>query len=320
MFERILVPLDGSRLAECVLPHTVAMARSFGARVTLLRVLERDHSGELPALNALDWQFRKAEGEARLKELAARLYKVGLQTEHKLVEGRAAEQILAFARQNGTDLIILSSHGRSGLSGWNVSSVVQKIIIRACMSIMIVRAYQPRVSDLTGLSYKRLLLPLDGSQRAEHILPAAIQLTRSHGSQLLLVHVVRKPEMPRRRPLTEEETKLINKIIEMNHQEADRYLEELRTSLSAEQVDVQTRLLVSDNAVDTLHDLVEQEDIDLVILSAHGDTGGTKRPYGSLAVNFIAYGTTPLLIVQDLTPEELEPSKVEILVGEHRGH
>lgn len=94
-------------------------------------------------------------------------------------------------------------------------------------------------------------------------------------------------------------------------------MKQLQSQLS---LDVQTRLLVSDDAAATLHDLVDQENVDLVVLSAHGYSGRTKWPYGSMVVNFIAYGTTPLLIVQDLTPDEVERTQAEVAAREYKGH
>jgi nucleotide-binding universal stress UspA family protein len=79
-------------------------------------------------------------------------------------------------------------------------------------------------------------------------------------------------------------------------------------------------VLLSDHAAESLHDLVEQANVDLVVLSAHGHSGGTKWPYGSLVVNFIAYGTTPLLIMQDLSPDEVERTRAEMLARERKGH
>ncbi len=318
MFDHILVPLDGSSLAECVLSHTVAVAQAFRSRVTLLRVLERTPTPSRTwSVNPLDWQIRKAEARAYLDGLTARLQEAGLQTENALLEGQAAERIIEFAHGHDINLIILSSHGRSGLSGWNISSVVQKIILRAYTPVMIVRAYQPIVSDLTGLRYRRLLVPLDCSQRAECVLPLATALARFHGSQLLLAHVVSRPEMPRRAPPSQEDIELTNQITERNRLEATRYLQQLQSRLSS---DVQTHLLVSDNAAATLHELVPQENVDLVVLSAHGYSGVLKWPYGSVAVSFIAYGTTPLLIVQDLSQDELERTQAEMAVREYKGH
>ena len=318
MFEHILVPLDGSPLAECVLPHAVAVAQAFGSRVTLLQVLEQTHTaGQTRPVDPLDWSISKVEARIYLDGWAALLQETGLRTEGTLLEGQAAERIIKFARSHDVNLIILSSHGRSGLSGWNVSGIVQKIILRAYLSTMIVRAYQPASHDLAGLGYRRLLVPLDCSQRAECILPPVTSLARFHKAQPLLVHVVRRPEVICRTPPTQESDKLANQLMEYNQQEAARYFEQIQTRLPLE---AKTRLLVSDNVEMTLHELVEQENIDLVVLSAHGYSGRTKWPYGSVVINFIAYGTTPLLIMQDLSPDEVERTRAEIATREYKGH
>jgi nucleotide-binding universal stress UspA family protein len=319
MLGHILVPLDGSSLAECVLPHAVAVARACGgARLTLLQVLERVRTyGPARFVDPLGWYIGEAESRAYLGAWANRLQQAGLPAQSALVEGQAAERIIEFAHDQRVDLILLSSHGRSGLSGWNVSSIVQKIILRAYMPVMIVRAYQPVASELAGLRYQRLLAPLDGSQRAECVLPLTTCLARFHKAELLLAHVVSRPQMPRRVPITQEDSELAERITERNRLEAAHYLEQLRSRLD---VDARTRLLVGDHVAAMLHDIVEQEDVDLVVLSAHGYSGGAKWPYGSLAINFIGYGTTPLLIVQDLSPDEVERTKVEMLARERKGH
>ena len=318
LFDHILVPLDGSRLAECVLPHGVAVARAFGSRVTLLRVLERPAAGgRTPSVDPLEWQIRMTEANLYLDGVVARLQEVGVQARSALLEGQAAEQIIEFAQSHSAELIVLSSHGRSGLSSWNISSVVQKIILRAYMPTMIVRAYNPVTDDLMGLRYRRLLVPLDGSQRAECALPLAADLARFHESQLLLVHLVCQPEMPRRVPLTDEESDMIAQITERNRAAAARYLGQLRSLLS---VEVETRLEVSGDLAAALHSIVEQEAVDLVVLSAHGHSGREKWAYGTTALCFIVYGTTPLLIVQDLPRNMVERSSAEISATERAGH
>ena len=318
MLDHILVPLDGSSLAECVLPHTVALAQAFGARVTLLRVLGRTQAADrTQAIDPLDWHIRKAEAGSYLDEVVARLQKANLRAKKAIVEGQVAERIMEFARNQEASLVILSSHGRSGLSGWNVSSVVQKIVLRACIPTMIVRAYQSITNDLKSLRYRRVLVPLDCSRRAECVLPLATTLASFHKSQLLLTHVVRRPEMVRRALPTQEEIELVNRLTEHNRVEANKYLEQLQSRLPS---DVHLCLPVDDNAAATLHEMVEQENVDLVVLSAHGHSGGTRWPYGSVTLNFIAYGTTPLLIVQDLSQDELESTQAEMATREHKGH
>jgi nucleotide-binding universal stress UspA family protein len=210
---------------------------------------------------------------------------------------------------------LLSSHGQSGLSGWNVSSVVQKIIMRARTSIMIVRARESASAEVTLLRYHRILLPLDGSQRAECVLPMASTLARFHEARVLLAHVVRRPEMPRRTRPTDEDVELASRLIERNQAEAIQYLDQIRSQLSG---DAQARVLVADHVTVALHELVDQEKVDLVLLSAHGYSALARWPYGSAVSSFITYGATPLLIVQDLPQDKIELTQAEMAARRNR--
>ena len=314
MFNRILLPLDRSALAECVLPHAIAVARAFESQVMLLNVMDMPREERWRnVMDPLNWQIRKAEATAYLHEVDLHLQAAGLLTETHILEGFAAEQISGFSDTHAPQLIILSSHGQSGLSGWNVSGVVLKVILRARTSIMIVRAYQPTSPEMTRLRYHRILVPIDGSQRAECVLPMVSALARFHEAQILLAHVVQRPEMPRRTPLSHEDVEVADRLVERNQAEALQYLNDLSSHLSG---DVQARVLVSNHIAATLHELVEHERIDLVVLSAHGHSGLTQWPYGSVGISFITFGATPVLIVQDLSQDEIQPSPAEIAARE----
>jgi nucleotide-binding universal stress UspA family protein len=318
MIDHILVPLDGSSLAERVLPHTVAMGRAMGAGLTLLRAIVRDpEEVQSRAVDPLGWHMRKSEASTYLSEVAQRLRDAGLRTKEVLAEGRAAERIIQYAREEDVDLIVISSHGRSGLSRWNINSVVQKVILRAYVPTLIVRAYRQVTEELTELDYERLLLPLDGSQRAECVLPWARNLADYHGSRIVLAHVVNKPEVPRRAPLTEQEADLVDRLTELNREKGEKYLRDLESRLSME---AETRLLVSENPAAALHNLVDEVGADLVLMAAHGYSGETTWPYGSIALNFIAYGSEPLLIIQDVPPGEAGMTEAERAADEQAGH
>lgn len=318
MFDRILVPLDGSNLAESVLPHVVTIAQAFDAQIVLLRVMERrDNEKDEETLSPLRWQLRKSEAEAYLDAVHERLRGIGLQVEKVILEGDAAERIVTFTHEQEVDLLVLSSHGRSGLSKWNINSVVQKVILRAYVPTLIVRAYRAVPEDLEGLRYRKLMAPLDGSQRAEYVLSLATSLAHSQDAQLLLAHVVKKPEIARRAPLTGEEQELVERLVAINRKEGQAYMADLESRLSA---DVHPRLLVGESIAASLHRLVRQEEVGLVLLSAHGYSGEAQWPYGSVTLNFIAYGATPLLIVQDISREEAEKLKVEEVAQEKKGH
>ncbi|MBN1921666.1 MAG: universal stress protein [Anaerolineae bacterium] len=317
MFNQILLPLDRSALAECVLPHTIAIAHAFASQVTLLSVLDtlREARGRR-ATDPLNWQIRKVEAQTYLRELDLRLQEVGLRTETCILEGFATEQILGFADAHTPQLIILSSHGQSGLSDWGVSSVVQKIVLRAHTSVMIVRAAQSVASDVIDLRYQCILAPVDGTQRAETILPVAATLARAHDAQVVLAHIVQKPAMPRRTLPSREDVELAEQLVARNQIEATQYLKQLQAQIAGK---VETRVLVSEHPAATLHELIEQEKIDLVLLSAHGRSDLTGALYGDVVSNLIAYGTTPLIIIQDSQQAQTVPAPSAAANGELGG-
>jgi nucleotide-binding universal stress UspA family protein len=104
---------------------------------------------------------------------------------------------------------------------------------------------------------------------------------------------------------------LADGIVQRNRAEAIQYLDQLCSRLSGK---AQARILISEHVAASLHELVEEEKIDLVLLTAHGYSGLTRWPYGSVVSSFITYGTTPLLIVQDLPHDKIEPTWAEIAV------
>jgi len=313
MFDKILVPLDRSALAECVLPHAIALARALDSQLILLHVLSvPDKPDGLRAVDPLNWHLRRAEAESYLQAVCARLQEAGIASEAQVSDGDAAEMIVDFAHDHDIGLVLMASHGQSGLSGWNVSSVVQKVIMRTRASLMIVRAYETAQTDIFNLQYQRILAPLDNSTRAECVLPLAVVLARIPETQILLTHVVQRPEMPRRTPPGQEDLELADRIVERNRIEAENYLEVVRLQLPP--AAVETRLIVANQVASALHELVDQERIDLVLLSAHGYSGETRWPHGGLVASFVAYGSCPLVIFQDAPGEQSILTQAEAAV------
>jgi nucleotide-binding universal stress UspA family protein len=319
MFKRIMATLDRSQLAECILPHLVTLAAVYKAEVILIHVLESPTGTNGDPVNPLEWEMAKAEADAYLDRISEQLVEAGVErvTAVKL-EGQPAQCIVEYIRTNEIDLVVLSSHGQSGLSRWNVSSVVRKVIQRANCSIMIVRAYRPKeLESKAKAHYNRLLVPLDGSMRAECTLATAITIANYHEAHLLLSHIVEKPTLPSRMLLRDDDQALIEKFVERGKEMGREYLKNLETQLSE---DIETIIDVSDDIAATLHELVKAQEVDLVLLCAHGRSGKTTWPFGSVTSRFIDYGTTPLLMIQDLNPDEVEPTAAELSAEESKGH
>ena len=146
MYQTILVPLDGSKLAECVLPHVETLVRGSQAkRVVFARVVEPFHppTGDyiLP-----EEQLRKMEAEVKadaenyLKGIVSRAKYAGARVESAVLYGRAADTLAEFATKNRIDIIIIATHGRSGVSRWVWGSVADRILRSSCVPVLMVRA------------------------------------------------------------------------------------------------------------------------------------------------------------------------------------
>lgn len=322
MINHILVPLDGSTLAECVLPHVAAIVPATNARVTLLHVLQQPHNGwENAIVDPVEWHLQKQKAEKYFEEIANRLREAGvLGVEPVILEGSPAGSVIDFARNNNVDLIALSTHGNSGLSGWNVSSVVQKILLRSHKSILLVRAYLPSTTATIKIRYKRLFVAIDCSIRSEFVLPFAINLAQYHKSQLILETVIERPRIIRRLPPPEDLTELANQLVKKNKEAASHYFKQLLAQFSTKDLKIKAHISIGDNPISVLHDLAEESNADLVLLAAHGETGERRWPYGSVATSFIAYGNTSLLILQDLPENEIHQTRAEMAIRESKGH
>lgn len=309
MIQQILVPLDGSELALKALPHAKLVAKAFNSRVAVLHVVEPagdEGSGEPDPIN---WHLRKAEAQAYLSAVCNKWGSEETPLDNVLLEGPAAASIIDYVDKSQPDLIVLSSHGERGLSRWNLSSVAQKIIYRAFRSILLVRAYRDGVQEPDEVRYRRIVVPLDGSKRAEYALPMAGRLAQAHDARLVLVLVVSKPQLIPQQPLTEEDYALAEQLMGRNEAAAGRYLEQVQAHLPAE---VDAQVFVGPSDADALLDFADESNTDLIVMNAHGASGERKRPYGSVVNNLIAYSSSHLMVVQDVPPAEIKPSGAEL--------
>ncbi|MBW2443822.1 MAG: universal stress protein [Deltaproteobacteria bacterium] len=151
MYSRIMVPLDGSALAECVLPHVTAIAGSVKAKeVVLVRVVNPIRlPASVPATG--DFGFREKDRrqlEAHrsktaanyLQQLADDLAMEDVHISQTLIEGKVADSLADYAVSHDVDLIVMASHGRSGVSRWVMGSVAEKMVRSSCVPVLLVRA------------------------------------------------------------------------------------------------------------------------------------------------------------------------------------
>jgi nucleotide-binding universal stress UspA family protein len=317
----VLVPLDGSPVAECALPWAVAVVQALGARMTLLRVLETPaiSSATSHHHDAVDWQMRRAEAQSQLARIDRHLKSSDVTSAIELLEGRAPEQIINFARAQHVDLVVLSSHGEGGLTGWALSSTALMVVRRTHSSQLVVPSQRAQGQRVGELRLRRILVPLDCSPRAECVLTLATALSRAHDADLILAHVVPEPEIPRRLPPSAEDLAVASQLTERNRREGHRYLGELRDRLTGQQLRVSMRLVVSSRRAPAIRAMADDADVDLVILSAHGRTGDQRERYGEVAARLVEEPSRPVLVLQDLAPAH-EPTPAEEAARSRPGH
>jgi len=219
MLGKIVVLLDGSSLAQRVLPHTWSLAHTFNSHVTILHVLEPPEKTETGRLDPVSWHLRKIEAQSFLNTLTQQAGEEQLHLDTTLLEGTAPNRISEYIEETNPDLIVMSSHGSGGLSPWNVSSVAQKIIYRTHRSFMLMRAYQQEQTD-APIRYRRIAVPLDGSKRAECVLPVAAELAAAHEAELLLLHARAAPTVVQSgtRPLAPDTLEAVEQLKKHNQQ------------------------------------------------------------------------------------------------------
>ena len=148
MYNNILVPLDGSELAECILPHVETIAKGCGVQnIIFLRIVEpvympggyhdaRLSEEEIKKMNSEN----KAAAKNYLDNLVNRVTYDGVVVKSEVIVGKAAENITEYATNNSIDLVTIASHGRSGISRWVWGSVAERILRSACVPVLVIRA------------------------------------------------------------------------------------------------------------------------------------------------------------------------------------
>lgn len=294
-FRRIAVCLDGSELGERVLPHALAVGRAFNVPLTLLRVVEGGTAGDAPA-DPLGWNLQRKEASDYLDSLASGCAEHPA-LEAQVIEGNAAEQICLWTQLHDADLTALCSHGTGGASPWRLASNARKLAERAPGSLLLVPAAAPPAKDVAH--YRRILVPLDGSLRAESVIPLAVRLAEPPSGEILLAHAIPVPELTEVGPFDVEDLELRDRLVRRNERVANEYLDRLRAQLTAGGRALRAIVVKGGGDVrGRLVRLIEDMHVDLVVMSAHGHSGRTHLPYGSVTAHLMAHSSAPLLIVR----------------------
>ena len=333
MFEKILVPLDGSDLAEGMLPYVSQLARGLNAKVTLLSVVEPDaiqatgrafgqpgavgrraseeaarygaggaHPTELPSTPPAREQRTPYASEVFERvERAVKEYQQSiierlggeLDTDSKIVVGSPAEEIVSVAEEEGCDLIAMSTHARGALGRGILGSVTDKVIHSSPVPVLTIQPEEAQQHWQEGETMGTVIVPLDGSHLAQRALPYAEELAKKLSLKTILVHAVRFGQPPVPSQFYEHS----DASAEEEHEtEATGYLADTAKSLSDGGLDVTWRVHKG-GAAGFIIDLARDTPRSIVALTTRGNSGLTRWVIGSVAEKVVRSSGAPVLIV-----------------------
>ncbi|HWQ04812.1 MAG TPA: universal stress protein [Longilinea sp.] len=296
MFKHILVPLDGSGLAEAAIPPAVALSAKLGSHVTLLHVIEKNAPQEIHGQKHLT-----TEDDARqyLKIIAGQNFgaQINISTHvHTEEVSQVARSIVEHSQELKPDLIILCAHGEGGLHDLVMGSIPQQVISAGSVPVMLL---QPDArTSYQNVRFERCLVALDGEEDHDYSLVVASELARAIGAELDLVRIV-----PTLSTLSAEDAATgtllpaaTNAMLEIAEDEACEYLQEKLNHLTAQQITATAEVERGDPAVEVVK-LAELKKADLIILGTHGKKGMSALWAGSVAPRIVSRTHLPILLV-----------------------
>jgi nucleotide-binding universal stress UspA family protein len=283
MNKPVLVPLDGSDLAERALPYAATLARTSGRPLLLLHVLTPTppRGGELVHEDA---------ARAQLNAVAERLRTDGLVVEtvvSSTLRGRVAQVITDVAQRHGCDLIVMSTHGRGGLGRWLYGSVADEVLRRGSLPLVLVSVTSDHAWPTTGAL--RVLVPFDGSAIAEAAIKPMLASVSDLSPDVLLLQVVVAPRGGAAAYMSED--------LPAETDRASTSLERLAETLRADGWHVRIQVIAGGVAA-SIANVASEERIDVIAMATHGRSGLARQVLGSVATETLQRATTPLLLLR----------------------
>lgn len=300
MFKKIVVPLDGSLLAEQALSFLPRFASPLQTHIDLVCVVQpwvyalgMSEATPISVINDLHENWK-----AYLHQQEIFLQGLGYTVQSHVLDGDIAAEILALAVKENADLIVMSTHGRSGFGRLALGSVAERVLQHATIPLLLVRE---GAALQTTNPIEHLLIPLDGSRFAERSIQIAVELSKQTDATLTMLRVVQEIDSQNKRILfkdeqTAEETVTQWKLL------ATRYLDELAKGIKSEGVKVSSMVL-SGEPENLIGTTAETLPADLIVMSTHGRSGVSRWVYGSVANKVLRTVSCPVLLVRNEVDE-----------------
>jgi nucleotide-binding universal stress UspA family protein len=295
MYSRILVPLDGSTVAEQVLPYARFLAKELRLPVQLLQVIDAD---ELTLLvNPQQGRYidtllgiRTDNSKAYLETIAETF--PGCPVQCLVEKGKAAEVLIEQAADDKNILVVMATHGRSGIKRWLLGSVADKVLHGATNAVFLVRANEQGKSAGEA-ALKTVIVPLDGSPLAEQILPAAVDLATKIKLKVVLLRACALPPS-----LTAEEYGFYSaELLEHLEAESRAYVSEKLSGLKNKGLNVSSIVKIGYGAEEIIT-LARETPDNFIAMCTHGRSGVQRTVLGSVTERVVRHSGDPVLVIR----------------------
>ncbi|WP_160598372.1 universal stress protein [Pontixanthobacter gangjinensis] len=285
---RLIACIDDGDMARSISSQALAIACSLGLEVTFARVIDAPGQFASPA-DPIEWQLRRRVQQDNLRRFAG-CKEAQVVANSVLLAGAPAQELSDWALEHGGTMLATGRRRSEGKKG--LGSTTLSLLERGEHSLLVI---PPGFEREAG--YRRIMVPVDGSDRGDSVLPVARRIARTHGAELVLVHVVPQVELSEKgqgaqlRHLSSELDK---------HRErcGIKHLETLRRRSQEDGVDVRTIIRGPGDARSILREVLATEQIDLVVMASHGVTGLSDVACGSVAEYLAGHSPVPLMIVR----------------------
>lgn len=298
MYTRILIPLDGSRTAEKVLPYARTLAGKLKLPVELLSVIDiAALASQIAAEKARFLDTLVEDGvrstEKYLQDIATSFR--GVKVKCTVEKGRAEEVII---EKGGSDttLTTMATHGRSGINRWLLGSIAEKVLRGATNPLLLVRASEEAKSEGEA-ALKSVIIPLDGSELAESIIPHVVELAKSLQLEILLV---RAYQIPASSYAGVEDYYAVNydEILAALKDEARNYLEKKAHELKRMGIEKVSFVAREGYAADEIIALGRNTPDNLIAMCTHGRSGVRRWVLGSVTERVVRHSGDPVLVIR----------------------
>lgn len=294
MFKDIMLPVDGSHFSELALPLAIRLARRSDARLHIVRVhVPSTATTETVVGDNYDELVRDWERDA-LGVALARATEAGLSVTSELLDGPVVAGLQRYIQAAGIDLVVMTTHGRSGIKRAVLGSVAEQCVRKSEVPILLIHPRSEQDAVATDLSLvKRILVPLDGSLESEAVIPHVIGLARLAGASLVLARIAAAP-FDIAVTIGPESLK---DYLERMRLEADEYLASLQKALPA---DVKTSYvaITAERPAEGIMRAAEEQNADMIAMATHGRSGWARIAVGSVAESVLHKSTTPVLLIK----------------------